>query len=299
LLACSQSVRALNLYSVALTTLERRLLLSSDAPAVIEYARSVYRRTCAAIPSDDDPQSCDAGEIRSADGAGWLFFNGEPVDYLDEKPATDFRLAFYGTSKLIRLSLRRNLAWHCLHAAALSLHGRALIISTESGIAKTTLALELLSRGAQLYSDEYACVRKSDRMTHGLPRTFVIRARTLSLFPDPRLRAVCERSTPRNAHGDPVWDNIDAGDVFGEQIFAQPSQLGAAIVIERGRVAAPVVETISPALAAMDFGQRLNADTQGVARLADTAALLQGIPCYRITTGTAQAAAAAIEARLQ
>lgn len=297
LLASSQSVHALPLSCVAFTTLERRLVVSSDAPAVVEYVRCVYHRACSATGSGD-AQSSDAGEILSDNGAAWLVFNGEPVQYLDEKPATDFRLAFYGTSKLIRLSLCRNPAWHSLYVTALSINGKAIIISAQSGIAKTTLALELMSRGAKFYSDEYAFIRKSDRMTSGLPRTLVIRARMLSVFHDPRLRAMCERSTPRNSHGDPVWDNIDAGDVFGEHIFAQPAELSAAIVVERELCSGTIVEPISAALAAMNFGQRLNADSPELSRVAATARLLQGIPCYRVTAATTHAAAGAIEALL-
>jgi hypothetical protein len=291
--------------AVELTTLDRRLALFSDAPSIIEYVRAVYRRAClglpphgAAHPRNGDTQTHDTGVIRSSSGADWLVFNGEPVCYLDEKPATHFRLAFYGSSKLIRLSFRRNADWHSLYAAAMRIAGKAIIISARSGIGKTTLALELMSRGAGFYSDEFVFIRKSDRAVSGLPRALMIRARTLSLFPDCRLRAVCETSKPRTSHGDAVWDNIDAGDVFGEQIFAQPAALGAAIVLERGVGSKTVVEPISAALAAADFNQRLNSGVEGFGRLADTALMLQGIPCFRIAASTPQSAADAIEALL-
>jgi len=284
---------------VALTTLERRLVVFSDAPAIVEYVRSVYRRACVATPPDADTQACDTGEILSANADQWLVFNGEPVSYPDEKPKTHFRLAFYGSSKLIRLSFRRNANWHSLYAAAMRLGDRAIIISARSGIAKTTLALELMSRGAGLYSDEFVFIRKSDRTVSGLPRSLTIRVRTMSLFPDPRLRAVCETSKPRTSYGDAVWDNIDAGDVFGDQIFARPASLGAAIVLERGLGPETVVTPISAAHAAADFNQRVNSGTQGFSRFADTALMLNGIPCFRVAASTPQRAAEAIEALLQ
>ena len=291
--------------AVALTTLERRLSLFSDAPSIIDYVRSAYRRACVAPPDDrathahnGDAQAHDTGLILSSNGAEWLVFNGEPVLCNEEKPATNFRLAFYGSSKLIRLSFRRNPDWHSLYAAAMRIAGKAIIISARSGIGKTTLALELMSRGAGFYSDEFVFIRKSDRAVSGLPRALMIRARTLSLFPDSRLRAVCETSIPRTSHGDAVWDNIDAGDVFGEQVFAQPAALGAAIVLERGVGSKTVVEPISAAFAATDFNQRLNSGIEGFGRLADTALMLQGIPCFRVAASTPQSAADAIEALL-
>ena len=285
--------------AVTLTTLERRLTVFSDAPAIVEYVRSVYRRACIPTAHEVDTTASDTGVILSANAAQWLVFNGEPVSYPDEKPATHFRLAFYGSSKLIRLSFRRNADWHSLYAAAMRIDGKAVIISARSGIGKTTLALELMSRGAGFYSDEFVFIRKSDQAVSGLPRSLMIRARTCSLFPDPRLRAVCEASKPRTSHGDAVWDNIDAADVFGEQIFARPARLGAAIVLERGVGSKTAVEPISAALAAADFNRRVNSDTEGFGRLADTALMLNGIPSFRIAASTPQRAADAIEALLR
>lgn len=299
MLASTRGSIANTTHTVALTTLERRLVVRSDAPQILYYIASAYRRACATAAPDPQAAPCDRGAILANRATRWLVFNGEPVEYAQDKPTTHFRLAFYGCSKLIRLSFRRNHNWHSLYAAALRIGQKAVVISAPSGIGKTTLALELMSRGARFYSDEFVFIRKSDRVVSGLPRALLVRERTLSLFPDARLKAVCEGSMRRSPHGDAVWDNIDPGDVFGEEVFASPAELGAAVVFERGHHATAIVEPISPALAAADFNKRVNADTDGFARLVDSAAMLRGIPCFRVAASTPQTAAIAIEGLLR
>jgi hypothetical protein len=281
------------LLAAALTTLERTLVVRADAAAIIEYFRAAYRRSLVPVPVHGDDRT-DRGEILENGGAEWLRFNGHPVAVEGERPLTNFRLAFYGASKLVRLSFRRNPAWYSLYAAALRVRGRAVLISAQSGIGKTTLALELISCGARLYSDEFAFVRKADRMVSGLPRALMIRERTLALFPDPRLRRVCDASEPRSGHGDRIWDNIDAGEVFGESVFAEPAPLAAAFMLERAEGRGKV-ESVSPALAAVDFTKRMNADAEGFARLVEAAGMLEGVACYRITAAKPKEAAACIQ----
>jgi len=287
------------LHAAAFTTLERRLIVHSDAPEVLEYLCSAYRRVRVPLPADGDDADVDRGHILANNGADWLVFNGEPVVYPEDKPSTHFRLAFYGSSKLIRLSFRRNDAWHSLYAAALRLGDKAIVVSAQSGIGKTTLALELMARGAGLFSDEFVFIRKSDRMVFGLPRALLIRERTLSVFSDPRLKAVCDASPPRVPHGDPVWDNIDPGDVFGDRVFAQPAPLAAAIMLERSPGAHATVEHVPAGLAAADFTKRINLELDPFDRLTSAALMLSGIPCYRVNASSPASAADAIEALLR
>jgi hypothetical protein len=277
----------------AFETLERTLVVRSDTPEIVAYLSAAYRRAAVPVP-ESACEGVDRGEILGRDEDAWLRFNGEPVTWTDEKPTTNFRLAFYGASKLMRLSFRQNTRWRSLYAAALRLGERAILISAQSGIGKTTLALELMRRGARLYTDEFAFVRRSDGYVWGLPRALMIRERTLAIFPDARLRAACEASTPRSPHGDRIWDNIDAGDIFGEDVFATPAPLAAAFMLERGEGAARG-EPVTPALAAVDFTKRLNAEAEGFARFVDTTEMLAGIPCHRVIAHTPKAAADTIE----
>jgi hypothetical protein len=277
----------------AFTTLGRTIVVRSDTAEIMDYFRAAYRRTMVPLPFKSDDR-CDSGAVLASNGDNWLYFNGQPVEFPEEKPSTNFRLAFYGASKLIRLSFRRNPAWHSLYAAALRLQDRAILVSAQSGIGKTTLALELISRGARLYSDEFAFIRKANRFVSGLPRALMIRERTLSVFPHARLRDICEASIPRTQRGDRVWDNIDAGEVFGEAVFATPAPLAGVFMLERGD-GAPKTVQISPALAAVDFTQRLNADAEGFERFVETTQMLAGIPCYRISAAKPGEAADCIE----
>jgi hypothetical protein len=277
----------------AFETLERRLIISSDEPEVLEYLRSAFRRVCVAIPQAGD-EEFDRGEILAHNGSLWLTFNGEPMPSSGGVPKTLFRRAFYGSSKLMRASFRRNTDWHSAYGAALRARDKAVIILAESGIGKTTLALELMARGAGFLSDEFVFIRKADKVVRGLPRAMLIRERTLTVFGDPRLRAACEASAPRMPHGDRVWDNIDAGDVFGEEVFAKPAPLAAAILLER-KPTGVTVDALPSTVAAANLCTRLNGGASAFDRLADAALLLSGIPCYRIAASTPRCAADALQ----
>ena len=287
--------------SATLATLERRLVIETDCAEVLEYVCAAYRRVRVPLPdARQEPAPVDYGQIRTNGDGSWLEFNGLPVDYPSEKPATTFRLAFYGSSKLLRMSFARNPAWHSFYAAALTLDGKAVVISAESGIGKTTLALQLMACGARFLSDEFVFIRTSDRMVSGLPRSMMIRERTLSIFPDPRLRSVCMSSTPRMPYGDRVWDTIDPGEVFGESVFGEPAPLAAAVLLERAPghkhgerrlqgIAA--IEQVASVIAAGEFAKRINSDQTPFGRLADCASILAGIPCYRVAAPSPAAAA--------
>jgi hypothetical protein len=278
----------------AFETLERRLVIATDEPEILEYLRSAYRRVSVAFPGPDDVEAVDRGEILAHNGAFWLTFNGAPVPFPDGLPKTPFRRAFYGSSKLMRASFRRTSGWHSIYAAALRVRDKAVIVLAPSGIGKTTLALELMARGAGFLSDEFVFVRKADNLVRGLPRAMLIRERTLALFDNPTLRAVCEASSPRMPYGDRVWDNIDPGDVFGEEVFAEPAPLALVVVLERRQADGATVEEMPSAVAAADLCARLNAEMSAFDRLADAALLLSGIPCYRIAASKPRCAADAL-----
>ena len=282
--------------ALTFSTLERHLVVESDASEILDYLSSAYRRLLVpAFDVDSSVKPADAGRIAAVPEQRWLSFNGADVKYDDDDVSTNFRRSFYGASKLFRLSFQRNPDWHSLYGAAVCVGGKAVLLSAQSGIGKTTLALSMLARGATLYSDEFVFLRRSDLTVSGLPRALMIRERSLSMCPDPRLREVCLRSKPRIPHGDRVWDTIDAGEVFGEEVFAQPAPLAAAIILERSQTESVVVERIAPALAAADFTKRFNAEIKGFERLALVAQLFATTPCYRLIARSPDVAAQAIE----
>lgn len=55
-----------------------------------------------------------------------------------------------------------SLSSETIHASAISVAGRAVLISGRSGQGKSDLALRLIDRGATLISDDYTVVRRID-----------------------------------------------------------------------------------------------------------------------------------------
>ena len=270
------------------TTLERRLVVRSDSADVLDYVRNVYRRVRVEAPALPD-EAFDTGVILADAPAGdpWLAFNGEPVPYQGEAPSTPFRLGFYGSSKLFRLSFRQNPRWRSLYAAALRIGDGAVIVAAHSGIGKTTLALGLVGLGAGFYGDEFVFVRKEDAMVRGLPRTLMIRERTLPIVDNKRLTEVCAASEPRKTqHGDRIWDGIDVADVFGEKVYAEPAPLSAVVLLERGDDPGVSTERIPSALAAVECCKRFNLDLNGFDRLTEVATMLADTRCYSVKSAS-------------
>ncbi len=63
-----------------------------------------------------------------------------------------------------------------IHAAVVSKEGNGYIIIAPSGFGKTTLVLELLSRGYKFLSDEFCLIRSSDFYIDAFPRRLGVKA---------------------------------------------------------------------------------------------------------------------------
>lgn len=96
-----------------------------------------------------------------------------------------------------------------IHASCASLQGRAVLITGPSGSGKSSLALELMSRGAALVADDRTCLRTAPRgLIAYAPQSLlgIVEARGLGL-----LRA--EPSAPCRVHL-----VIDLGQQEGERM---------------------------------------------------------------------------------
>ena len=71
-----------------------------------------------------------------------------------------------------------------IHAGAVAIGGRAILIAGRSGHGKTTLVLGLLRRGLDLLSDELALVAPDGRTVLAYPRGLHVRQTALDLFPE-------------------------------------------------------------------------------------------------------------------
>lgn len=70
--------------------------------------------------------------------------------------------------------VHRMKSFRAVHAGAVLIEGRALIIPGSSHAGKSSLVAELLSRGASHFSDEYALIDKQGKV-HSYPRPLLLR----------------------------------------------------------------------------------------------------------------------------
>lgn len=89
--------------------------------------------------------------------------------------ATNIPDAALATVKALDDAVVEHLAGlRAVHAGAARLKGRALLIPGSTHAGKSSLVAELLRRGAELFSDEYALVDKDGRV-HSYPRPMLLR----------------------------------------------------------------------------------------------------------------------------
>ena len=88
--------------------------------------------------------------------------------------------------------------WTRLHAALVDCGGVRVAIAGHSGAGKTTLALALALRGAQLHADEGIFIRGGDAV--GLPRRIHVKAGTFDVLPE-----ISSRELLHLPYEPPVW----------------------------------------------------------------------------------------------
>ncbi len=104
------------------------------------------------------------------DGTFVLFQNGRRITY-DKTRARFFR--FFDS--LLRITVAEHAENRVfIHAGVVGWRGKAIVIPANSFQGKTTLVRELMIRGADYYSDEYA-ILDEDGLVHAFPRDLSIR----------------------------------------------------------------------------------------------------------------------------
>lgn len=124
-----------------------------------------------------DWQACDDGEVAARFAIGRV---GDGYDVMqDETPiAHDARLPV--ALQVLDSQMRLVIATHApnvafVHAGAVAVGGRAIVLPGRSFAGKTTLVAELIRRGATYLSDEYAVLDERGRV-HPYPKALSIRA---------------------------------------------------------------------------------------------------------------------------
>ena len=142
-----------------------------------------------------------------------------------------------------------------IHAAAVVVGGRAVVLAGRSGAGKSTLTLALLRAGADLLTDELTLIDREGSTILPYPRALHVSPPTVALIPE--LGFLTER--PRRALGaDLEWSvsTADLARAFSTKV-AGPSPLGAIVLLEpRGDPSEdPKIEPIGAAQAAMELAR--------------------------------------------
>ncbi|MDH3494492.1 MAG: hypothetical protein OEM82_13130 [Acidobacteriota bacterium] len=107
--------------------------------------------------------------FRSGEKVGFIKNDEEPSEPASESNVFKFLLS------LIRLTVAEHAAAKVfVHAGVVVWKGKALVFPGNSFSGKTSLVRELISHGAEYYSDEYAIFDK-DGLVHPFPKTLSIR----------------------------------------------------------------------------------------------------------------------------
>lgn len=103
-------------------------------------------------------------------GTLFLFQNGEQISYDNRRP-----LFFKFFDSMVRIAVAEHaVGWVFIHAGVVGWKEKAIVLPANSFRGKTTLVEELVKRGAEYYSDEYA-VLDEHGMVHPFPRNLSVR----------------------------------------------------------------------------------------------------------------------------
>lgn len=107
-----------------------------------------------------------------------LWVNGKPVAEA-EQPR---ELADAAINAIDETVIRCMRGLHAVHAGAVSIGGRGLLLPGGTHAGKSSLVAELLRRGASYFSDEYALIDAEGRV-HAYPRPLLMRNGSRKQFP--------------------------------------------------------------------------------------------------------------------
>ena len=168
-----------------------------------------------------------------------------------------------------------------LHAGAVSLGGRMILLTGDSGAGKTTLLLHLLLAGEAYHCDEYVMLR--DGVAHPFPLRMHVKQGTVGMFPD--LARLCRRK--------PAYPWRAGAHYY----LLEPAEIGRCWTVAPGRPAAIVHLTpdfgAPPRLASVAkvrmasvlSAQMLNARGRLGWALGEVASLVRVTPCFGLTAG--------------
>ena len=168
----------------------RSVSIWTDDDRIDNYARVAYRRL---VNGGFRPnEMSDRAELFTTQSPAMLRFNDQPIRP-DDRSAPSLHANWSSGAYLVDQCVWRSLAadsdWYAVYGLAFAWRGRAALIAGDSGIGKTTLALALSARGAQLYGDEMILVHRKRHDVLAIPRMLTIRPGSIEQSGNERARS--------------------------------------------------------------------------------------------------------------
>jgi hypothetical protein len=258
----------------------------------VEPQRARLERRIGAFPRN---QAVDhLYEVRQIDGVVEIAHNGR----LARRSRTaDDALAWFNLH-LRRMATTDLAPLVGLHAAALSVDGRAVALLGASGSGKSTLAAELVRRGFRYLSDEVAAIDPRTLSVTPVPLPLVLDPGSWELF-EPQLVAAGHAPPPRVGS----W-MVDPSVLAGPRAPQpadprRPDDLALAICVGYRPGAPLAVTTLDPPTALVELLANVFELHRGRAVVEALAGVARVVPCRRVEHGDLGKAADAVERLLE
>ena len=276
----------MTIIALALEPTRRAVSIDTDDPRIEQYLRSVYAPFVATGAARPD---ADGAVLQTRCTPARATFRGVPLPAPDpSNPASRWNSGSYVADQFVWQALARDDAWIALHASALAIGGRGVLLVGPGGSGKTTLSLALALEGAHLFGDEMALLHRRDRTVCALARLIGIRARTLEVLGDAILAAAVRREDARV--GGETVHYVSAARLFAQPPLAAARPLRAVFLISAGD-GSPAVRPLARAAAAMRIAPFLAGPRRGLAGVAALAELLAGASTFVLQPGDPPATA--------
>ncbi|WP_233272523.1 hypothetical protein [Rhodococcus sp. JT-3] len=187
------------------------------------------------------------------------------------------------------MTAARSQRWTRLHAALVDCGGVRVAIAGHSGAGKTTLALALALRGAQLHADEGVFIRGEEAV--GLPRRIHLKAGTFDVLPE--ITAYDSLYLP---YAPPVWALDPTTLPAPPDVESAHHPVDVLLILEGLDKSSTRITPMPTAQALRSLAEQsaLWSDDHGVT-LRNTAALLSNTPCYSLIRRRGDIGACAVE----
>jgi hypothetical protein len=229
-----------------------RVRVSSDQPDLLRGVRETWGRLI--VAGSNEPEAVDdrATAISACLEGGRLVFRDSSGTYGVAAGGSPLVVLFDRIVHGLNRALDRS-GIMAVHAGAVELGGRALILAGPSGRGKSTLVVELVRVGAGLLSDESALVAPDNRTILPYPRAIHLRPSSVALIGG--LGDLGDQ--PRHDLGggsEVALDPTRVGALLGGRLSPGAPLGGVLLLGERlAPDAEPRIDSISPAIAVMEL----------------------------------------------